>query len=193
MDIEKRIYQLAIDVFGFDYGKYLEATGRVLLGVVINPEKREFEYLFGDFPDNFLPTINKQFHDTIAGYRVDVGAHFPELGINADVFLLNVKNLADSEKETDSLLIHELCHMVLDSNGISDAKITTDEKDNYHGNKLYKKTDVENENITKHTKEFCDLLSAASEIASKKYSVFHDRWDAINNAMRYDLKANPRQ
>ena len=192
MDIQKRIYQLAIDVFGFDYGTYLEATGRVLLGVAINPEKREFEHLFGDFPDNFLPTINKQFNDTKAGYKVDVGGHFPELGINADVFLLNVRNLDDSEKEIDTLLLHELCHMVLDSNGLSDAKITVDEKDKYHGNKLYKKTDVENENRTKHTKEFCDLLSAASDIASKKYSVFQDRWDVINSAMRYDLKTNLR-
>jgi len=192
MDIQKRIYQLAIDVFGFDYGTYLEATGRVLLGVAINPEKREFEHLFGDFPDNFLPTINKQFHDTKAGYKVDVGGHFPELGINADVFLLNVRNIDDSEKEIDTLLLHELCHMVLDSNGLSDAKITVDEKDKYHGNKLYKKTDVENENRTKHTEEFCELLSAASDIASKKYSVFQDRWDVINSAMRHDLKTNLR-
>lgn len=188
-----RIYQLAIDIFEINYEKYLEVTERVLLGVAINSEKREYEHLFGDLPDNFLSTINKQFVDAIAGYRVDVGAHFPELGIKADVFLLNVRNIHDSEKEIDSLLIHELCHMVLDSKGLSGAKVSADVKDQYHGDKLYKKTNTKNENITKHTKEFCDLLSAASEIASKTYPVFQDRWDVINNAMRYDFKVDSRQ
>lgn len=193
MDIEQRIYKLAIDIFDFDYKKYTKATGRVLLGVVINSEKKKFEHLFGDFTDNFLPTINRQFCDTIAGYRVDVGAYFSELGMNADVFLLNVKNITGSEKEIDSLLIHELCHMVLDSNSLNETTVTVNENDRYHGNKLYRKTDVENERITKHTKEFCNLLSAASEIATRKCSVFIDRWDCINTAMRYDLKSNLRQ
>lgn len=193
MDIEKRIYQLATDIFGFTYQNYTKSTGRILLGVAINPEKREFEHLFGDFPDNFLPTINKQFHDTIAGYRVDVGTFFPGLDIDADVFLLNVNNLADSEKEIDSLLIHELCHMIIDSNSINATAITFTEKDRYHGNKLYKKTDVENEHTTKHTEEFCNLLAAVSDIASKKMEGFRYRSDWINSAMRYDLKGHLRQ
>lgn len=160
---------------------------------MINPEKGEFEHLFGDFPDNFLTTINKQFHDTVAGYRVDVGAHFYELNINADVFLLNLHNLSDSEKEIDSLLIHELCHMVIDSNSLEKTTIIISEKDWYHGNKLHKKTDVENERITKHTIDFCNLLTTVSEIASTKYSLFQDRWGCINSAMRYDLKGSLRQ
>ena len=193
MDIENRIYQLASEIFGFSYQEYNETTGRVLLGVVINPEKMVFEHLFGSFPDNFLTIINKQFHDTVAGYRVDVGAYFQELNINADVFLLNMNNLSDSEKEIDSLLIHEICHMVLDSNSLDKTTITINKKDKYHGNKLYNRTDVENERITKHTNEFCNLLSSASEVASTIYHVFLDRWDCINSAMRYDLNSSLRQ
>jgi hypothetical protein len=40
MDIENRIYQLAEEVFGFDFSEYTSSTGRVLLGVVINPDKK---------------------------------------------------------------------------------------------------------------------------------------------------------
>lgn len=193
MDVEKRIYQLATDLFDFNYKNYTKVTGRELLGVKINPEKGKFEHLFGDFPDNFLLTINKQFHDTIAGYRVDVGAYFPELNIKADVFLININNLAEGENDIDSLLIHELCHMVLDSNSLNDTSINICEKDKFHGNKLFKKTDSENVRVTKHTEEFCNLLSAVSDKVPIKMNVFNDRWDCINSAMRYDLKGCLRQ
>jgi hypothetical protein len=193
MDTENRIYQLATEIFSFDYYGYKAATGRVLLGVVINPEKREYEHLFGDFPDNFLTTINKKFSDMVAGYSVNVGSHFPELNINADVFLLNLNNLSDYGNEIDSLLIHELCHMILDSNNLDSTTITISEKDRYHGKKLHNKTDIENEGKTKHTIDYCNLLSSVCEIASTKYPGFQDRWDCINSAMRYDLKENLRQ
>lgn len=193
MDIENRIYQLASDIFGFDYHEYMKDTGRVLLGVAINPEKAEFENLFGTFPEGFLTILNKQFYDTIAGYSVDVGAHFHDLDINADVFLLNINNLSDNEKEIDSLLIHELCHMVIDSNSLDKTTIAIKEKDRFHGGKLYKKMDIENEHITKHTVEFCNLLAAVSEVTSIKYTEFQDRWDCINSAMRCDIKGSFRQ
>ncbi len=193
MDIENRLYHLASEILGFDYQIYMTTTGRTLLGVVINSQKREFEKLFGDFPNNFLATINQQFHDTVAGYKVDVGKHFKELNIKSDVFLLNLNNLSDDEKNKDSLLIHELCHMVIDSNNLNKTTITIKEKDRFHGNKLHKKTDIENERVTKHTIEFCNLLSTVSEVASNKLPKFKDRWDCINSAMRYDLKGSLRQ
>jgi hypothetical protein len=129
----------------------------------------------------------------VAGYRVDVGGHFRELSIDADVFLLNINNLSDGKEEIDSLLIHELCLMVLDSNNIDKIKITTNQKDRYHGGKLHKRTDGDNVHITKHTIEFCNLLSAASNIAAIKYPVFNDRWGCINSAMLYDVKGSLRQ
>ncbi len=194
MNIENRIYQLAIEIFGFDFQQYKDATGRILLGVCINAQQSRFEHLFGDFPKNFLPTINTQFHNTIAGYRVAVGAHFRELKFEADVFLLNKNNLNDNDKEIHSLLMHEICHMIIDSNSLNEINSTFSEKDKYHGGrKLYKRTDIENKRITKHSVQFCNLLSAASEIAAQKYpNEFTDRWDCINNAMRYDLKGSLR-
>jgi len=193
VDIENKLYQLAIEIFGIDFQKYSNETGRKLLGVLINPEKKEFQHLFGDFPDNLLPTINKKFNDSVAGYKVDIGSHFTDLNISADIFLLNINNLNDNDTELESLLIHELCHMVMDSGILSDTNISSGKKDKYHGIKLYKKTDARNEDITKHTEGFCILLSTVSGIASSKYEIFKDRWDVINNAMRYDLKANLRQ
>ena len=193
LDIENKIYELAIDIFGFDYHKYRINTGRVLLGVLINPQLKKFEHLFGSFPDNFLVTINKQFHDTVSGYGVNIGASFHELEIQADVFLLNTNNLNDGVKGLSSLIIHELCHMVLISGEINNTNITIGSKDKYHGNKLYKQTDTINEGITRHTNDFCILLAAASEIAAQKYTLFNDRWDCINSAMRYDLMVNLRK
>ena len=49
--IENRIYKLAGEIFGFNFSEYMSITKRVLLGVIVNPDKRKFEYLFGEFPD----------------------------------------------------------------------------------------------------------------------------------------------
>jgi hypothetical protein len=83
--------------------------------------------------------------------------------------------------------------MIIDSSSLNEIDAIIGEKDKYHGGKLYKKTDIENERITRHTVQFCNLLSTACEIAAKKYpNEFNDRWDCINSAMRYDLKGSLR-
>ncbi len=159
-EIKNRIYKYAAEIFCLDFDSYLKENNRNLYGVLINPEKKKFEHLFGDMPDNFLPTINTQFHDTIAGYRVNVGGHFITIDVNADVFLINKNNINDPEKETDALIIHELCHMIIDSNSLEKINFQINSKDIYHGNKLYKKTDYVNQRITRHTEEFCHILAA---------------------------------
>lgn len=186
-NIKKRLYKYSKEIFGFDFDVYLTHHARSLYGITINPSIKQFEHMFGEIPDNFLATINQQFHDTIAGYRVDVGAHFKTLGINADVFLLNKNNLNGTPKDTDALIIHELCHMLIDSNYLHSINFVVGPMDISDGNKLYKKTDVENIMITRHDQNFCQLLAAAGEIAQKKLDCYNDRWDFINSAMRYDM------
>ena len=87
-------------------------------------------------------------------------------------------------REGDSLLIHELCHLLIDSGSINGIKTKITEKDKYHGSKLYRKTDQEHEQLTKHNLEFCILLAAAGEAAGQVHVEFKDRWDLINSSIR---------
>lgn len=187
------ICHYSTELFNLNFDDYLrQHDDRTVIGVMINPTEKKFEELFGEFPDNFLSTINKDFHVSKAGYRVDIGAHFPDLEINSDVFLLN-KELVDEPPESiDSLIIHELCHLMIDAKLLNDCEIPFGKKDKYHGQKLYKKTDIINVHRTRHDEEFCTLLAYACEIAAQKSELFDDRWSAIDLAMRYDTKGNLR-
>ena len=191
-EIIEKIYIFAKDIFGFDFQEYLLGSKRDFWGLTIDNINFKHDVFFGNPDSDFLNQLNtifQRFREKArceAGYKVDVGSHFGNTNIHADVFLINPDRLNDSIEDLEALILHELCHMVIDSKIIKkDLVHYTNSKDAYHGIKLYKKTDQENERYTKHTEEFCIVLSAASQKAACKYEQYRDRWDVINRAMKH--------
>lgn len=187
-DIETRFKALASDIFGLSVEEYLSANHeRQLFGYAIDRPAHSFFPLFGNPPVLLTEAMNKRFVDAIAGYRVAVQAAFQIVDLNADVLLLSTELSTATESDFDTILIHELCHLVIDS---SSVQLTFDQKSRYSGERLYKKTDRENECVTKHNVQFCTLLAAAAERYAKYSSTLTTRWDVLNSAMRYDIKTN---
>ncbi|WP_427501687.1 hypothetical protein ACQE3E_23725 (plasmid) [Methylomonas sp. MED-D] len=191
--IEERFRALATEVFGLSVEAYLAANhGRQLFGYAIDLPAHSFFPLFGNPPASLTEAMNRRFGDSIAGYKVAVQEVFPIAGLNADVLLLATELSVAPESDFDTILIHKLCHLVLDSNSLGLTNLTLDQKSRYSGERLYKKTDRENERITKHSVQFCTLLAAAAERYAKNSPVLSIRSAVLDSAMRYDLKSNTR-
>ncbi|MFN3438679.1 MAG: hypothetical protein ACK41V_13355 [Acidovorax sp.] len=189
-EIGIRFAAIATDAFNFSFSDYSKSNnGRVLYGLLIDIERNRLEDLFGNPPLALIDAVNsKPILDCKAGYRVDVGKVFPQANVNADVLLLSKDALAYPDRTLEALMFHECCHLIIDSNSIGKLE-HFDPKASYHGEKLYKRTDTENEHITKHSPEFCRLLAGGAErLCLARPDTFRDRWDVINEAMRFDLR-----
>jgi hypothetical protein len=138
--------------------EYLAHTNRVIWGLLIDSDERRFHRLFGEIALADLEQFNSSFHDTIAGYRVRARDFFPNLTADADVFLISKQCLDFPPSEVEALIIHELCHWYIDSGLQSSHPITINAKDRIKAKSLHRKTDQSLENITKHTRQFCELL-----------------------------------
>lgn len=192
-EIFHRFTSLAHDVFGISIEEYLNSkNNRYLYGYMIDVISKKYRPLFGDPPDILTDSISTRFIDSITGYKVDVASVFPATMVNADLLLLSTDLLPASDKELDSILLHEICHLAIDGKMQSSIQSLIDSKAKYHGERLYKKTDRENETATSHTLEFCIVLAGAAERHAQISSLFEDRLDVINFAMRYDLRSNAR-
>jgi hypothetical protein len=138
---------------------------------------------------------NRGFHIDYLGdaqYAVDARQKFPELGLNADVFLIAKELLEEDALSVDTIILHELIHVLIDSGWSDRSTLTPNAKDKYHGRRLHAKTDHESEHITKHTVEFCILLSTAARRLYEIDKRYRDRLDVIDKAMRADLRENLR-
>jgi len=191
-EIIDKINKLSKEVFEFDFQEYLLDSKRDFWGLTIDNINFKHNVLFGNPDSDIVNQVNRIFQQNRedarceAGYRVDVGSYFRNTKIQADVFLINLDRLNDSIENLDALLLHELCHMVIDSKMI-EKKLAhyVNSKDIYHGKRLYKKTDRYNERYTRHTEEFCIILSAASQRAGCIYEHYNGRWDVIDRAMKH--------
>jgi hypothetical protein len=186
-----RFILLAKDVFGLSIDDYLASLGRSLFGYSIDLFQKCFLPIFGDPPNALTDVMNTKFVDSIAGYKVNVGSVFPSARVNADVLLLSTELDSVPDNDFNSILLHEACHLVIDGQLMSFINLPVDEKAKYHGERLYKRTDRQNESVTKHSIQFCTLLAAGAQRYSD-ISHFPDRWAVINSAMRYDMQSNAR-
>lgn len=183
-----RFQRLAEDVFGIDHSAYLAARGgRAFWGLSIDRGRQTLSPLFGD-PN---PSVVAQlpYRDAMAGYRVDLAAA-RLLGVtaNADVLLFAVERLADPPADVDALLLHELCHWLIDS-AAADWRAFVDQDDLRAGNRLIRATDYEYQNVTRHDLAFCALLAAACRRAASAGMVAFaaDRMLLLRTAIRFDL------
>lgn len=135
-------------VFGVSHRAYLEShSGRQFWGLSANLTGKKFLPLFGSPPVAVIAKL--PFAESQAGYRVDLSSRFPALNVNVDVFLINAELLNDPTPEMDALLIHEMCHWLIDSNEPQlDPMISVE--DQRVGERVHRVTDYWNEAITRH-------------------------------------------
>lgn len=187
----KDIYDIVISrgdsLFPLGMSQYLRNANKPIWGVLIDPDERRFHTLFGDIAPEDLDQLNTSFHHTKAGYRVNAKGYFPLLTSDADVFLISKECLALDAKDVEALIIHELCHWYIDSGLQSKKPLGIGDTDKLKAKAWYRKTDQENEHLTRHTLPFCELLCAVSVRAIHTYKSFSTREALISSAMQFDI------
>jgi hypothetical protein len=186
-DVRTMLFDLGSSVFPISFDSYLETSGLELWGLQIDPDLRRFAVMFGAVKDEDLAYFNNHFYDTIAGYKVGARSVFPLLSANADVFLLSKQALAWSDVELIPIVLHELCHWYLDSGSQSQLPVHVTAMDKLKGKALYKRTDSQNEGMTKHTLAFCEFLYAVARVAVEKKKYSGSREELVSSAMRFDV------
>lgn len=190
--IKTSIYRIAKDVFSFDFGDYLKESQRNFYGLIINHETCKFEPLFGDVPADFIALLNptykatKATKATKAGYEVNVGVKFGGTDIRADVFLIDKQVMHGDVKIIDGLILHELCHMYIESKYLSKFQPKMDKADLLQGEKIYEKTGRDIMNDITHDEEYYQVLSWAANRMRTVDTRYKNRWDAIKSAMTYN-------
>jgi len=174
-------------LFPCSFSDYLSKNHKVIWGLLIDPTECKLHRLFGNITPNDLAQFNVSFHNSIAGYKTGAKSMFPNLSADADVFLIAKQCLDNSAKEVDALIIHELCHWYIDSGLQPSHEIAINETDRAEARSLYRRTDQVNEQFTKHTIQFCELLCAVAGRAMKNSKTFSSRQEIVNLAMKYDV------
>jgi hypothetical protein len=114
--IRKRLSRLLRVAYGKDFDALLAERGHELWVLGLDTTAKQFIDICGNVPLADLKTIqDRGFFDTDAGYQVS--AH-TKLGISTpfDAFLLNAAHYSLHEKTVDPLVIHELSHLMEQTN-----------------------------------------------------------------------------
>lgn len=183
-EIRGRLFELAGLVLRFDLEEYLRQQEKVLFGIVI--EEGRCAPLFGDPPANVIEEANRHFLNCKAGYRVNGTTRYPAIEPNADLFLLST-DLVQGQRETvDALIIHELCHLVDQSEYTRDGMLCPVSADDAMVVTLHRAFDQWEGPLSIHSVEFCSWLVAAAASAVEAGIGFRDQADAIALAVQYE-------
>lgn len=180
---EKKIEKLCSTICQFDFKDYLHRNGRQLYGLIINVRTKKFDPLFGDPSIVFLNFVNEQYIESTAGYRVDFDKRF-QTNFCVDVFLISSKLYKKSAKLIEPIVLHELAHLLIDSNNVildidNDSKIL--------GQKIYNLTYKDYGMDSLHSLIYCQLLAQICKEYSRKVKKNTSAEAIIKSAMRDDI------
>lgn len=181
--VKSAFYRLSKDIFGLNFDDYLDNNDRVLFGVIINQDEKRYEQLFGCIPDSLLSAINTRYFNSVAAYKVDVRETFDTLDINADLLGVRKDILNGDSKLLNAIILHELCHAVIDSRHIDKLPIKRTLTDDNQGSKLLGNVPPDDEF---HDLEFCQVLSFAANKMKYIDSRYKDRKEVIDYAMKFN-------
>jgi len=183
MDILERIKFISKIAYDFEIDDYLQDKSKSLLIFRIDTVSKKYSLLFGNDIDNILESANLRFVDSMAGYKVDVHKVFSKK-TPSDLFLISDIVINSNPTHIDSIIIHEIAHLLIDSNNqcMSLASFITD-----MALKLYYSTDIENVEKTRHDKEFCKLLVYGCINYQSETKNFKTLQETVESAMRYDI------
>lgn len=109
-DVEERFIELANELFGFNVRDYLRHAGRTLSGLLIVEKGARFEPFF----NHHTALMKIPVSDVQAGFHVNVGERVGS-DVHTDVLIVHKSRLADAGPDFDALLMHEIAHMLSDS------------------------------------------------------------------------------
>ena len=181
MNIQERIKNVSSIAYDFDLNNYLQFKS--LLVFLVNSNSKRCSILSGNDIDNILERANRTPVDAVAGYAVDAHEIF-STETPTDIFLISDNVLKSTTQHIDSIIIHELSHLLIDSKKqckslpsfVNDMAI-----------KLYNATDIENSERTRHDLEFCQLLIYGCFNYQIKTRKFKTLQETVENAMKYDV------
>jgi hypothetical protein len=182
-----RVSRIYHDSFGIDFLDYLNGRGKEFAVAVQNSHTSTYEWLDADLGAEALSFINANRVDSKAGLITKKQWQECKQKDYGDVLMLASTLLDDSDLCLDAMIFHELCHLVIDGEiTIPDAA----SEDKLLGKMLHNRSDIANENQTRHDLEFCEIMAqGARGLWPHGYS---DAWDVIQYAMRFDIFELPR-
>ncbi len=182
--IKDRIQYLSRLALGFDFEQYLKQGQKEFTVFRINTIDSCYELLEGDNFDSILEQSNQKYFHSKAGYLADIKTML-NTKVEGDLLLISDVVINSNPIDLDSILIHELVHMMIDSNTNFPFELTEDS--NRIGSEIYALTDYPNETVTRHTKQFCKQLANACIHYNIETKNFKTATDAIKSAMRFDI------
>ena len=186
--LRARLMQLSRDAFDTDLEQYLAGRGMSFWGLTI-VEDNGYEPLFGDPPDKLLSAARARPVQSEAGYSVDVGS---KLGIpvKGDVFMIRKTHLAHAGDALDSLLVHELAHMVVDSG--MDYQWMLSYQDHSAADILQGAGRFEDREDYYHGRSFCVVLAAGCRrLIARRGQGTAEVERFLKDAMRFDVPWDP--
>ena len=182
--IQKRIREFTAELFDVNYDEYLSSKGRRILICFFLSSKGEVVQSSAPVTSSIKDYFYSAGFNSKAGYAISESVPKEESNINADLIFFSEDFLSISENEIDKLLLHELCHFLIDSkieNSLGKSKSAIK-----LGNWLYNCTDRDNENNTRHTLEFCLLLANVAEKSVQNGIFSETPEEIIKKAMQFD-------
>lgn len=182
MDILDRFKYISKVAYEFDIENYLQIEMKSLLIFLINSIAKRYILISGEDTDNIIALANQRYEESKAGYSVDAHEKFNKQN-PVDVFLISDIVLNSNPTHIDSIIIHEIAHLLIDSNK---APSSIPSYINDMAMKLYSSTDIENVNRTKHDVRFCEVLIWGCLNYQSKTKNFDSLQELVECSMRYD-------
>jgi hypothetical protein len=120
IDHGRRVFDLLCNIssemFSLDLPGASAGRDHELWALGIDSRQRKFRDLLGNIDAKSMTELRdpKWFHDNIAGFRVSAQEVIPLAGKKADIFLINEDFLEEDEAVLAPLLVHEVCHYLVD-------------------------------------------------------------------------------
>lgn len=184
MEIMQKVKHLSSISLGFDFENYLTTKNKSIIIFEIDTIGRKYLLKEGQDFDDILKQSNERYFDSKAGYLVDIKSQL-QAQMEADLLLLSDIVLNSDPKDLDTIIIHELIHMIIDSENKAFLKVSEYAK--HIGSKIYGMTDYPNESMTKHTEDFCQQLAQACINYTDYTNNFSCGLNSLKSAMRYDI------
>ncbi len=186
--IRKRLSRLLRVAFGVDFETTLASRGNELWVLGLDAKAEQFIDICGNIPPADLKTIqDRGFNDTDAGYRAN--AHM-KLGISTpfDAFLLNTAHYDLHERTVDPLIIHELSHLLEETN----APPALEANDAENAEAILKSLKKNVRDI--HTTPWAQHLASGARVMIQKKLTPHDSIRSFLEAAnpRYDRESDIR-
>lgn len=188
--LRERMFAMARAVFDFDLQACLLSLGRDLVVLEHVTAERQVRPLEGVVSPLLVEWLSRM-PESRAAYALNAGSRFPYVTDKVDALILSDEVLGFAVERREALMVHELCHAVIQHRAMHGVLGATSLAQRKEGFRLFRRTDVELARRTQHTRVFCTLLSTVATRAMSVIPSFSSAEDFVVAAMWLDLKDSP--